>query len=288
MKFRIRFFLSLLFFISNCDVASSKSESKNLLPLLLGVNVSEDAVCPPKSGLRDFAIATQVVDAPGANPNIAFGDPKKATNGVCGDGQFSGSFDVYSFSRYLTLGWNGGKVKNITGVDFIVYENGFQVAGTAESYFMEPFFVEVGNDKIRWCGFNPRYSGSLSFSSAKRKDWERFGGLTPVLWNMGKNKFSVSELFSSASSEGYMNVGGGDGFDLDNLTVDNSSYGISLGCDTNYLNELRSYGFSYLRMTSVQERTGAGSGGDVIPKPHNSFDSKVDIDGVLAKLVQTN
>lgn len=274
-----------LLFLSNCiqfgDLFGSNDDSKKQRDALLLLGVANqvsvaNSPCPPTVLPNDIAIANTVVASPSSNISLPFKDPQKAINGVCGAGQFAGSTDVYSLGTtlatgFLTLSWNGRTVRNVSGIDFVVYENPFQYSGS-DTYFLEAIVVEVSFDGTNFCGFAPEYRGTFIDVSQRRQDWDGFAGLTPVLYNMGSNRLSLNDLFANPTSEGYMGTGGGDGFDLDQLSTDNS---FSIGCTTTVFNTIKQSGFRFVRLTNATVRG--------FPAPRGSFDGAPDIDGVVAR-----
>lgn len=211
--------------------------------------------------------AKEIVSAP-ANTNSGFQDSLCAVDGVLGLGSFNGSLDVFTLDTNgagasLILGWNGKKVENATGADFIVFENPFQVSGNVNTVFLEPVIVEVGNDQTNWCGWNPTYTGGGTFSN-NPTNWLRFAGLKYVDYNQITNSMNSTTLFAS---------GGGDSFDLGDANFGNSGTGCSGALKT----ELQTNGFLYIKLTSAKAILTS------LPIPGSN--ENPDIDGVIAKQV---
>ncbi len=273
---KLSFAVTLLFvFLIGCDSSGSGSDLSGLL-LLAGQNPSSSVSnCPPMSLAAEYLLANTVVDAPGNNPSVTFKNPEKAIDGVCGAGQNAGGIDVYTMgstdpNNFLILSWNGATVTNGSGVDFIVFENGFQQPASI-NYFMEPVVVEVSLDGTNYCGFNPQYTGAASPASLQPTDWIRFGGIQPVLWNMLNHQLTPAEIFPSP----FVANAGGDPFDLDDLSVDAR---FSNGCDNTVKTDIQTNGFKFIKLLNAKGQAD-------FPTPAGSFDSGPDIDGVIAKSI---
>lgn len=268
------FGMSIVFFLIGCDGSGGSTDLTGLL--LTGQNsISTSENCPPGTIDPDYLLANTVVSAPGNNPSIRYKDPEKAINGVCGGGQNSGGIDVYTIgsadpNNFLILSWNGATVPNGTGVDFIVFENGFQQQGSI-NYFIEPVIVEVSLDGTNYCGFNPQYTGAASPASLDPTDWIRFGGANPVLWNMLTHPLTPQEIFPDP----FVANAGGDSFDLDDLSLDAR---FANGCDSAVLSNLQTNGFKFIKLLNAK-------GQSTFPSPAGSFDGGPDIDGIIAKSV---
>jgi hypothetical protein len=208
------------------------------------------------------ALADQVVDAPGADPSISYGDPMRAVNGVRGGGAMQGSTDVYSLNYtnrpYVTLRWSGRRVTNGPGADFVVFENAFRVNASADYYFMDPIVVAVSLDGQRWVELPHHYlAHDETMYSARIEDWIGFAGVTPVIVN--DDTMPMSWLDPRA---------GGDAFDLDELA------------STGDAGEIRANGFRYVRLTSAAIVVNPDTGADY---PHDGISNGADIDGVAAR-----
>ena len=215
--------------------------------------------CAP---LADEALADVVVDAPGADPSMAYGDPMRAVNGVRGGGATMGSTDVYSLNYttrpYVTLRWSGRRVTNGPGADFVVFENAFRVPTSADDYFMDPIVVAVSLDGQRWVELPHHYAAHDPRSySARIEDWVGFAGVTPVLVNDDTNRMSWLDPRA-----------GGDAFDLDELPT------------TGDAAEIRAMGFRFVRLTSAAIVVNPDTGADY---PHDPIANGADIDGVAAR-----
>ncbi|BDA77483.1 hypothetical protein LPTSP3_g04130 [Leptospira kobayashii] len=240
--------------------------------------------CPPASLPSGIPIANTVVSA---NSTVSgFNDSTKAINGICGGGETSGSLDVYALNltgtgATVVLSWGGKTVKNVSGVDFIVYENPFKVSDTSDRYAFDPMVVQVSFDGTNYCGFNlSGFGGGLpSSDNNKIAYWPGFGGLRPVNYNMTSKIFTLEQLFTSTGS-GFL-TGGGDGFNLDDLY---SSDAQNPACDNTVKTNIQTNGFKFIKMISATAVTNpATSAGYVYP---HSYTNGPDIDGVVGKLVE--
>lgn len=243
-----------------------------------GSSSSSTAACSSGSAPADPAyLADTVTSAPGATGS-GFGDSSKATNGICGQGTSVGSTDVFSLDATgsgasITLEWAGKKVTNGTGIDFVVFENAFYYGGNSSTVFMEAIIVEVSQDNSSWCGFAPNYTnGDETTYSTNPSVWSNFAGKTAVYYNRETNPLSASAIFDASQA-------GGDGFDLDNLSDDNS---FGIGCSTTLRNDIRdTNGFVYLRLTAASNRTNADTAANFLQDP-GAFNGP-DIDGVVGR-----
>ncbi|HRP70790.1 MAG TPA: LIC_13355 family lipoprotein [Turneriella sp.] len=261
-------------------------------------------------------LATGVVDAPcnghatdGCQPS--FSDPIKATNGVKGAGWGSGSFDVYSMSestadggKYatLTLDWQGATVKNVQGVDFVVYENAFEDLGTYGTRFMDLIVVSVSQNNTDYCGWPVEYKGKkgndslADFQNGSLTEdktlyskwpeaWVHFAGKSPTAWNQDTAPMSYDDLFTTKTTE-YFNgqtlmysrtdlKGGGDGFDLDAL-VTNAS------CSAAVRDAIQADGFKYIKLQAAHSLINPDTGSLY---PHEAISNGPDVDGILARHV---
>ncbi len=233
----------------------------------------------------DVFVADTVTAAPG-NTGSGFYDQNKAVNGIRGAGTSGGSLDVFSLdnsgtSGYIVLSWSGKKIKNGAGVDFIVYENAFYASGNSAQRFMDLLFVEVSNDNINYCGFAPNYAATPETTySNNPAHWLRFAGRNAVLYNVDSNNLSAAQLFQDNDANGEPDLGGGDPFDLDNLSTDNS-YGT--GCNTTLRDDLKTNGFRYLRLTPAARRVNPDTGAAFVA---DTASFGPDIDGVVARYVE--
>jgi hypothetical protein len=119
-----------------------------------------------------------------------------------GGGQLSGSLDVVSLGNggTVTLQFGESKVVDGPGIDFLVFENAFEIAGSDGEVFAELATVEVSVDGVEWHAFactaeSPPYGGCA--------------GHHPVYANAEENE--IDPLDPSAA--------GGDGFDLSDIGV---------------------------------------------------------------------
>ncbi|MBM9545507.1 LIC_13355 family lipoprotein [Leptospira sp. 201903074] len=280
-QFQKKSLLLFTLFLLQCTEKNKNNDL--LLPLLALPLTNSTAVgpCPPTTLPTTIPIANTVVTA---NSTVnGFNDSSKAINGICGGGEFSGSLDVYALNltgagATIVLSWGGKTVKNVTGIDFIVYENPFRVSETSDRYAFDPMVVQVSFDGTNYCGFdlsgfNPSAGDSNLISS-----WPGFGGLRPVLYHMATKPFNLDELFTS-SGNGFL-VGGGDGFNLDDLIVG----GPGANCDAAARTNVQTNGFKFIKMISASAVTNPNTGSGYV-YPH-SYNNGADIDGVVAKSVE--
>lgn len=284
IRFQTKSILSLVFIISAFLQCSEENKNNDLLLSLLVVplaNSSSVGPCPPTTLPANIPIANTVVSA---NSTVSgFSDSSKAINGICGGGELSGSLDVYALNltgagATLILSWAGKTVKNVAGVDFIIYENAFRVSESNDRYAFDPMVVHVSFDGTNYCGFdlsgfNPSVADSNRISS-----WPGFAGLRPVLYNMATKPLTLDQLFTSAGS-GFL-LGGGDGFNLDDLIVG----GPGANCDGTARTNIQTNGFKFIKMISASAITNPNTGSGYV-YPH-SYNNGPDIDGVVAKSVE--
>ena len=148
----------------------------------------------------DVRFATEVVDAPGADPTVDFGDPRLAANGVPASIS-GGSTDVYSLTAerpWLTLGFEGSRILNVDGPDFVVFENPF-VIGAGPDVFVDPVVVEVSADGMDFVPFPHLAPVAYTWDP---EAWFGFAGVTPTMLDLAPADDPAS---------------GGDRFDLDQL-----------------------------------------------------------------------
>ncbi|MDF3820439.1 LIC_13355 family lipoprotein [Leptospira sp. 96542] len=278
--------LILIFILSSLFLQCTEDKPNNeaILALLAipALNSSSSVgPCPPNELPLDIPIANTVVQAP--STVSGFSDPKKAINGICGGGELSGSLDVYALNltgagATLILSWGGKTVKNGTGIDFVVYENPFRVSETGDRYAFDPMVVQVSLNGTNYCGFDLSGFDPTPANNNLIFSWPRFGGLRPVIYNMATKHFSLDELFSTAGN-GFL-VGGGDGFDLDDLIIG----GPGANCDATARDEVRLNGFKFIKMISATAVTNPNTA-NPYPYPH-SYNNGPDIDGVVARVVE--
>ncbi|EMY62092.1 LIC_13355 family lipoprotein [Leptospira terpstrae] len=277
----IRYLMIILLFLNliNCS-PKPKNNQVELLALLGSNQITNNTRLNCPSGIlpTGIPIADTVVSA---NSNVSgFNDSSKAINGICGGGDLSGSLDVYALNltgagATLVLSWGGKTVKNIAGNDFIVYENSFRVTESNDRYAFDPMVVQVSFNGTNYCGFDISGFNSSVADSNKISSWPGFGGLRPVLYNMSSNPLSLEQLFTSTGS-GFL-LGGGDGFNIDDLIT-------NVSCDTTVLNNIKTLGFKFIKMTSASAVTDPNTGlGYVYP---HSYNNGSDIDGVVAKSIE--
>lgn len=280
MKPILTFFLAFILTGALIDCGPTDNQQNNaalLLPILSQQN-ENSAVntqsCPPASLPEDVFLANMITYA-GTPTTSSYSDTKKMVNGICGGGQTNGSTDVFSLdpsgqASYVILEWKSKKVKNSSGVDFIVFENVFSYSSSGDKLFMEPMLVEVSRDQASWCGFAPDYTNSdETVYSPESEYWRNFAGLTPSVYNMATNPIASSELFSGKA--------GGDRFDLVNLAK-------SSNCPQSEVESIQKDGFVYIKLTSASAQTNPDTG-SVFPTNPDSFGGGPDIDGVIAREV---
>ncbi|MBL8019405.1 MAG: LIC_13355 family lipoprotein [Leptospirales bacterium] len=260
----------------------SQDVSSQLLPLLLrSASASQSSTTTPlPAGLN----AADTITAAPSHTGSGFCDSSKAINGIRGGGTSSGGFDVLSLNStagdsspcatggtFVTLEWAGKKVQNGTGIDFIVYENPFWVSGNSSDTFVDPVIVEVSIDGTNFCGFAPDYTHTPETTySSNPSEWTAFAGRYPVLMNQETNPLDATSIFTQS-------MGGGDFFDLDNLSSSNA-YGT--GCGTTLRNNIVANGFTYIRLTAASARNNPDTGAAFVK---DGVSNGPDIDGVITR-----
>jgi len=280
------FLISSLSIFATCS--SDEGGTDGAAALLLAALQSQattSTACPPESLPPDVLLADTVESAPAASAND-FKDPQKAVNGICGAGQSVGSGDVYELGpsgadATLVLSWANQRVTNASGIDIVIFENVFQNSGQS-AFFVEPVIAEVSDDNANWCGWAPDYTnGDESAYSGDRSLWQKFAGLTPTLYNMTTNPLTTDQIFTDADSNGYMDLAGGDGLDLDDLSAANASHSGS-GCSASEVAAIQSGGFIYLRLTNAGAQTNPDTAAN-FPVDETAVGRGPDIDGVVAR-----
>lgn len=278
-----RFLCLLPVFLSACPAGGGGGSF--LLPpsaLTSGGGISCPGAWPFVSGEGAY-LADSVTESPGAT-GTGFGDANRARNGVCGGAM--PSLDVYSLNssnasircisnqKCIDLEWAGRRVLNGAGVDFVVFENPFNRTGGGR--FIEAVIVEVSYDGHSWCGWNPAYTGeknsnhpSFSIDIYDVQKYNDVAGLEPVLFNQSTWTETAADVFDRAKA-------GGDHFDLDTTSFGQSG----TGCNATAVNNMKTNGFVYVRLTTANSRSPAD-----FPLPADSFDQTSDIDGVVARNV---
>jgi hypothetical protein len=258
--------------------SSGKTNKNNtVLAAALLLTQSSKSASTTTTAIIPADTADTVTYAPN-HTGSGFQDKSKAINGVRGAGLSSGSGDVFSLTASgntasMVLEWNGKRVLNGSGIDFIVFENAFQYNNNASTIFMEAIIVEVSQDNISYCGFSPDYTFSPETTySINPTYWKRFAGITPVTYNIESNIFSGNDLYDTSKT-------GGDGFDLDNLSATND---FSIGCNTTLRDKIKSEGFVYLRLTAATARINADTSANFL-QDTGAFGGGPDIDGVIAR-----
>ncbi|MBK8397872.1 MAG: LIC_13355 family lipoprotein [Leptospiraceae bacterium] len=270
--------LSLIILLTSfgCNSDKQSINSQGFVSILL---VSQN----PKSfnNVLSFTIPTDTADTITLAPNhtgIGFQDSAKAINGIRGAGTSAGSGDVFSLratgaGASMVLEWNGNRVLNGSGIDFIVFENVFYYNNNSSARFMEAVIVEVSQDNSSYCGFSPNYTFSPETTYSNNPSyWSRFAGITPSIYNVENRIFSGNDLYDT-------NKTGGDGFDLEDLSAAND---YNIGCDSTLRDKIKSEGFVYLRLTAASARTNSDTGTNFL-QDIGAFGGGPDIDGVIAR-----
>jgi len=249
----------------------------------LSNTTASDATSKPQPGVY---LADSVVEAPG-HTGTGFYDKAKAINGVQGAGTAAGSttgvfsLDNTGASSHLVLEWVGKRVKNGAGIDFIVYENPFYSGGNSAQRFMDLAMVEVSDDNVNYCGFNPDYNNAPETTyTMNPASWLRLAGRNPVLYNQDSNNLGATELFQDNNADGEPDLGGGDAFNLDDLS--NNNY-YNTGCNTTVRDNLRTNGFRYLRLTPASRRINPDTGAVFVA---DGVSNGPDIDGAVARYLE--
>lgn len=126
-------------------------------------------------------------------PDIVLGPPK-------GLGSFQGSYDVFSLGLggEIVLEFTDSLTCNGAGVDFIVFENAFQVGTNPDMTFAEPGVVSASEDGETWVDF-PCNLNAVPYTGC--------AGVHPTLANPETNDIDPTDPA----------VAGGDGFDLEDI-----------------------------------------------------------------------
>lgn len=206
------------------------------------------------------------LEAPG-NTGSGFKNANNAVNGVRGAGQSAGSMDVFSLGytngvdNFIVLSWGGATVRNGPGVDFVVFENGFQTGPNL--YFMDLVVVMLSRDGVTYVPFPHDYMAQDETQYVAQPDvWRGFGGRYPIKYNVDTNP--VDPFDHEAS--------GGDPFDLDELPVDGGES-----------QAIREEGFRYLKLVTAPTQINPDTGDFFV---RDGMSNGADIDGVIARYVQ--
>jgi hypothetical protein len=279
--------LVLTVFLSSCPAGGGKDQFF-LPPAAAALSSSGGEVCPasPWPFSAGAYLADTVTEAPGQGG--AFGNPLCAVNGVYGAGSGGGSLDVYSLrsstastmckanEKCIVLEWAGLRVRNETGTDFVVFENPFNRTGGGR--FIEAVIVEVSENGTAWCGWNPAYTGETDSNQPQfsgdiynPSKYLRLAGIQPVLFYQSTWTDTAADVFDVTKA-------GGDHFDLGDANFGQSGD----NCDAAAKNAMQTNGFIYMRLITANSRNPAN-----FPLPGDSFDKTADIDGVVAKGVDS-
>jgi hypothetical protein len=178
-----------------------------LVPALLSLSALVLGSAPARAQSR---FATQVVNySPGPGGGIFV--PTNVLGGPQGAGLDNGSLDVTTLGvgGSLTLGFDV-TIADGPGVDFIVFENGFESGG---GVFSEVAWVEVSTDGVHFARVPNRYAGPANGLPGFVAPYGTYAGLPggmPVLANVVTN--SIDPFDPS--------VAGGDAIDLAALAGD--------------------------------------------------------------------
>lgn len=211
-------------------------------------------------------VADTVVDAPG-HTGEGHGDSLRAVNGVRGGGTHGGSTDVFSLGyaegldNALVLSWGGAWVQNGDGIDFVVFENAFEIGGGR--VFMDLAVVYLSRDGTTWVPFPHDYIAQDEATYVADPElWPGFAGRYPVRFHVESNPV---DPFDHAAA-------GGDPFDLDDLPLDDPD-----------ARAIREDGFRFLMLVTAPSRTNPDTGAPYVRDPASNG---ADIDGVIARYVQ--
>ncbi len=209
--------------------------------------------------------AGTVVEAPG-DTGEGVQDANRAVNGVRGGGPSAGSADVFSLGfaegedNFLVVSWGGAWVRNGEGVDFVVFENPFEIGGGR--VFMDLAVVFLSTDGTTWVPFPHDYiADDESVYAADPAAWPGFAGRYPVSYHAESN--SVDPFDHAAA--------GGDPFDLDDLSADDAAS-----------QDIRENGFRYLKLVTAPSLINPDTGAPYVRDPSSNG---ADIDGVIARYV---
>ena len=212
-------------------------------------------------------VAGTLVASPGVDEET--GDATKATNGVRGCGQGCGSTDVASLSpdppedAYIVISWGGRRVTNGPGVDFVVFENPFDISGGGR-VFMDQLVVFLSRDGGTWVPFPHDYTApDETVYSDDPAHWEGFAGVTPVLFHEEENPVDPF----------HTEVAGGDAFDLADLPADGGE-----------AEAIRDGGFSYLKLVVASACENPDTGESFVSDP---MSNGPDIDGVYGRYLES-
>ncbi|HCP45439.1 MAG TPA: hypothetical protein DIU15_05325 [Deltaproteobacteria bacterium] len=209
------------------------------------------------------AAASELVEAPG-DTGVGFFKATNATNGVFGGGLAAGSQDTFSLgyiegvNNYVVIGWGDFWAVNGPGVDFVVFENAFEVSPGVR--FMDHAVIYLSLDGETWVPFPHDYTApDETVYSMDPDHWQGFAGVEPVLLNELNNPV---DPFDSLHA-------GGDAFDLDLLPDDGGP-----------AQQVRELGFSYLKLVTAPTVINPDTDDFFVRDP---VSNGADIDGVYAR-----
>ncbi len=235
---------------------------------LLGLALASILACGCSYETLDLSArhADVVAMAPGATGE-GFGDSNRAVNGVRGGGRNEGSFDVYSLDStertHLVLAWHGALLRDGPGIDFVVFENAFEIADSGQN-FMDPIVVSVSHDGVTFVDMPHAYlAPDLSRYSSDPAHWQGFAGRTPVLLHEEENPVDPFDP----------DAAGGDGFDLASLPESEEGQ------------RIRRDGVRFVRLTSAAIVINPETGEHY---PRDPVANGADIDGVYARWLEAD
>ena len=162
-----------------------------------------DLVCDGR-GPRFATTVVEVSYGPGQSygqdfmPEIVLGPPE-------GGGCCMGSLDVVSLGNggSVVLGFEGNGIEDGPGIDFVVFENAFEIAGGT---FAEVATVAVSDDGQTWHAFP---------CEATEAPWDSCAGVAPVY-------LTAADVAEDGTFD--PSTAGGDGFDLADLGIERARW----------------------------------------------------------------
>jgi hypothetical protein len=162
--------------------------------------------CDPSAAATPFiSCVLSYQPGPGAGhgqdqfPEIVYGPP-------VGAGLGEGSLDVLTLGGggEIAFGFGGNAIVDGPGVDFIIFENPFEIDGDPEDPYAEPGVVSVSDDAVTWVSF-PCHKEGFPYTGC--------AGWHPVI----SNPYNGVSPFDPATA-------GGDAFDLADIGVAHARY----------------------------------------------------------------